>query len=68
MRNEIKTKAVNLPSDISSFILIQWIIITNSPFMKLFSEQQKSAFSKKGVGKYHAMILLVIGNKVRFYL
>ena len=58
MRNEIETKAVNGPSDISSF--------TNnttdnnhkiSPFMKLSWEQQKSAFSKKSVEKYHPMLI-----------
>ena len=62
MRNEIETKAVNLPSDISSFI--NNAMDNNhkiSPFMKFFREQQKSAFSKKSVGKYHPMI-------IRFYL
>ena len=62
MRNEIETKAVNLPSDISSFI--NNAVDNNhkiSPFMKFFREQQKSAFSKKSVGKYHPMI-------IRFYL
>ena len=58
MRNEIETKAVIVPSDISSF--------TNnttdnnhkiSPFMKLSWEQQKSAFSKKSVEKYHPMLI-----------
>ena len=58
MRNEIETKAVIVPSDISSF--------TNnttdnnhkiSPFMKLSWEQRKSAFSKKSVEKYHPMLI-----------
>ena len=62
MRNEIETKAVNLPSDISSFI--NNAMDNNhkiSPFIKFFREQQKSAFSKKIVWKYHPMIM-------RFYL
>ena len=56
MRNEIKTKAVNLPSDISSFI--NNTMDNNhkiSPFMKLFWEQQMSAFSKKSVGKLESI-------------
>ena len=28
MRNAIKTKAVNVPSDISSLLIIQWITVT----------------------------------------
>ena len=62
MRNEIKTKAANLPSDIISFI--NNTMDNNhkiSPLMKLSWEQQKSAFSKKSVGKYHPMI-------IRFFL
>ena len=58
MRNEIKTKAVNLPSDISSFI--NNTMDNNhkiSPFTKLIWEQQQSAFSKKSVGKYQPMII-----------
>ena len=58
MRNEIKTKAVNLPSDISSFFNNTMDINHKiNPFMKLCLEQQKSAFSKKIVGKYHPMIM-----------
>ena len=58
MRNEIKTNAANLPSDIISFINNK--MDNNhkiSPLMKFFWEQQKSAFSKKSVGKYHSMII-----------
>ena len=58
MRNEIKTKAANLSSDIISFI--NNTMDNNhkiSPLMKLSWEQQKSAFSKKSVGKYHPMII-----------
>ena len=58
MRNEIKTKAVGLPSDISCFI--NNTMDNNpkvSPFMKLLWEQQKPAFSKKIVEKYHPMII-----------
>ena len=58
MRNEIKTKAVNLPSYISSFI--NNTMDNNhkvSPFLKFFWKQQKSAFSKKNIGKYHPMIV-----------
>ena len=58
MRNETKTKAVDLPSDISSFSNNK--IDNNhkiSPFMNLFWEQQKSAFSKKSFAKYHPMII-----------
>ena len=58
MINEIKTKAVNLPSDISSFI--NNTMDNNhkiSPFMKLIWEQQQSAFSKKSVGKDQPMII-----------
>ena len=36
---------------------MQWINHKISPFMKLFWEQQKYAFSKKSVGKYHPMII-----------
>ena len=58
MRNEIETKAVNLPSDISSFNNTMDNNYKISPFMKLFWGQQKSAFSKKsGVGKCHPMII-----------
>ena len=58
MRNEIKIKAVNLPSDISRFI--NNTMDNNhkvSPFLKFFWKQQTSAFSKKNVGKYHPMIV-----------
>ena len=58
MRNEIKTKAANLPSDIISFI--NNTMDNNhkiSPLMKLSCEQQKAAFSKKSVGKYHPVII-----------
>ena len=58
VRHEIKTKAVNLPSAISSFINNK--MDNNykiSPLMKLFWEQQKSALPKKSVGKYHPMII-----------
>ena len=58
MRNEIKTKAVNFPSDLSSFINNT---MDNShkicPFVRLFWKQQKPAFSKRSVGKYHPMII-----------
>ena len=58
MRNEIKTKTVNLPLDIISFINNPMDNNHNvSPFRKLFWEQQKSVFSKKSVGKYHPMII-----------
>ena len=52
------SKALNLPSDISSFI--DNTMDNNhkiKPFMRLFWEQQKSTFSKKSVGKYHPMII-----------
>ena len=58
MRNEIKTKSVNLPSDLSCFI--NNTIDNNhkiSPFTKFFWEQQQFAFSKKSVRKYHPMII-----------
>ena len=58
MRNEIKTKAVNLPSDIRSFI--NNTMDNNhkiSQIIKIFWEQQNSAFSKKSVGKNHPMII-----------
>ena len=58
MRNEIETMDVNWRSDNSSFI--NNAMDNNHkicPFMKLFWEQQKYAFSKKSVGKYHPMII-----------
>ena len=50
MRNEIKAKAVNLPSAITSFI--NDTMDNNKkirPFIKLFWEQQKPVFTKKSV-------------------
>ena len=60
MRNEIKTKPVNFPSDISSFIINA--MDNNhkiSPFIKLFWEKQQSAFSRKSIGKYHQSTMLI---------
>ena len=57
MRNEIKTKAVNLPPDFSSSF--DKTMDNNkkfSPFIKLFWEQQKPVFSMKSAGKYHHMV------------
>ena len=58
MRNEIETMDVNWRSDNSSFI--NNAMDNNHkicPFMNLFWEQQKYAFSKKSVGKYHPVII-----------
>ena len=51
MRNEIKTKVVNLPSDISS-VIINTVDNNHkiSPFMKPFCEQQTLLFQRKVLG------------------
>ena len=59
MRSEIKSKSVTLPSDIGHLINATMADTKYkvTPFLKLFWQQQQSAFAKKNGGKYHPMII-----------